>query len=147
MRPFQLTPDSLRWYLCEYRERPTYRLRQCLSDALAVAGVRVAAEGSRRAVLLIVDKHPEDHSEHSPGSVCGYLRSLQVPLFIWSTARRQLDTPWGDAEPVSCFRGYKKVAGRLFDHLARQRVVWLNGSYLPDQIELTNRATGVELVN
>jgi hypothetical protein len=144
---YRMGLQSLRWYLCEHTRRPAYRKQQRLSDALAVAGVRAAAEGSRRAVLLIVDKNPDDFSEHSAGSACGYLRSLQVPLFVWSSAKKELVTPWGDAELVNCYRRYEGVANRLFDHLSRQRVVWLNGSHLPNQLELTGKATGVQLVN
>jgi hypothetical protein len=142
---YQLTEEGLRWFLCGKRSRPDYRDQQRLSDALAVAGVRCAAGGSRRAVLLIVGESLEDHSQYPADSIRSYLQSIRVPLYVWTTARQELITPWGKADPVNCHRGFEEVAGKLHEHLQRQRIVWLNGAFLPDEIELSDQAEGISL--
>jgi hypothetical protein len=142
----KLNRDSLRWFLYQAKGYEGCNPELRLTDAVAVAGVRAAAESSRRAVLLVVDGIPEEHSEYSAEAVRRYLESLQVPLYVWSTDRKVKKTPWGEAERITTYDGFLWLSQRIEVALGKQWVVWLDGSYLPNKITLTNKAKGIELV-
>ncbi len=119
-----------------------------LAEAVAVAGMMAHGSGRRRAVLVILDAETEDPSDFSPAAVRDYLHRLRVPLYVWSTARG-LETEWGearyvgdDAEQPGSPSALSAAVRDLDRDLQRQRVVWLKGRHLPEDVELSPEADG-----
>jgi hypothetical protein len=119
----------------------------CVADTVAVAGLHAFASYRARAVvLLLIDAR--DASRHSPQDVRRFLERLRVPLFVWSlddlggeTKRR-----WGEVAPVDYDSAIEEAVHALRRSLATQRIVWVEGRFLPQEIELAQGAEGVELV-
>jgi hypothetical protein len=108
----------------------TLNLRQAgprqWADATAVAGVRAAARGHRRAVVLVVGEAP-DKSDYQPAIVRNYLAALGVPLFVWSPggALPELAARWGAVEDMSGAGRVVSGTQRIQRELARQRIAWV----------------------
>ncbi len=120
-----------------------------LADAVAVAGVVAAAGDRRRAVVLIRSGAAEDTSRFSPAVVREYLRRLGVPLFVWSIPAQDGAPPaaWGEERDVSTYKRMRGALGDLRKALQSQIVVWVEGSYLSHEIELTEKAAGLKEVS
>jgi hypothetical protein len=117
------------------------------ADAVAVAGLNAFESFGRRAVLLVLGRSSEDASTHKPAVVRRYLELLRVPLFVWSLEDRPPEgSPWGAVTAVGTRSGLRGAYARLRESLDEQRVLWVEGRYLPQEIELAGGATGVELV-
>jgi hypothetical protein len=118
------------------------------ADAVAAAGLAAMTQNRRRAVLLVLSGEEEDHSLYDPATVRHFLASLRVPLFVW-----YLGTPkpgsaaaaWGAEE---MFQTWHAAGGadRIRKELDSQRIVMVDGRYLPQSIALTPKAAGMELV-
>ena len=118
------------------------------SDAVAVAGLNAFESFGRRAVLLLLGRTVVDTGTYSPAVVKRYLEMLRVPLFVWSLAEDSPErSPWGEVSAVGTRSGLRAAYARLRESLDSQRVLWIEGRYLPQEIELTDTATGVELVH
>jgi hypothetical protein len=117
---------------------------QKLADAVAVAGVQAAAEGSPRAVLLVLSEKPRDRSRYDPDQVMGYLRSLRVPLYVWSVGNGAT-TDWGPAVRVDGPKSLRRATRSMLRELGRQWIVWVEGNHMVNQVELTGRARGFRL--
>ncbi len=117
---------------------------QRLTDALAVAGVSVASLKSRRAAVLLVGPNPTDSGDFPPRLARRYLESIQVPMVVWAT-RRTAGEAWGKARRLRSRRDVELAWLDLLESLERQRIVWVRGAHLPQQIELMP-TRGVELV-
>lgn len=118
------------------------------ADAVAVAGVSAAANGSRRAVVLALGELDRDQSVRDAGSVRRYLERIHVPLYVWSLAGQTTEAPaaaWGQYEDVSTAKGFRRAAGRVLDDLKKQSVVWLEGRHLPQDIVLTESGDGISI--
>jgi hypothetical protein len=119
----------------------------CVADAVAVAGLHAFASYRARAVVLLL-MDAGDASRHSPQEVRGFLERLRVPLFVWSlndlggeTKRR-----WGAVSPVDYDSALEEAVRAVRRSLATQRIVWIEGRFLPQEIELAEGAAGIELV-
>ena len=122
--------------------------RQQLADAVAIAGVVAATGDQRRAVLLIRSGAATDSSSFSPEIVRGYLRRLGVPLVVWSIATEEgASSAWGEQQDVSTYEQMSKALIELRKLLQSQIVVWVEGSHLRHEIELTEKATGLRPVS
>lgn len=154
--PFELFPYSqpqpdesgslVRW-LIETDPPEELRGAQRLADAVAVAGIAASSAGRRRAVVLILGQPEVDDSSLSPEAVRGFLRALKVPLHVWTTRpQTEATSRWGDAFDVSTAEGLKRGVDTLLKRLARQRIVWLDGAYLPQDVALTGSSKGVRLL-
>lgn len=119
---------------------------QRLADAVAVAGVTASANHARRAVVLVLGSEPEDAGSLGAAQTRTYLRSLRVPLLVWSTApgARPADG-WGPVADISTASALESAIDGLFEQLDRQRIVWLADYHLPQHVELTAAATGIDL--
>lgn len=120
-----------------------------LADAAAVAGLEATASGSRRAVVLVLGDETEDQSRETPRAVRRYLQAIRVPFFVWSLkspAAQPLAKAWGTVTDVSSFAQLEQAVARLKECLAAQRIVWIEGRHLPQDITLSPTVTGVELV-
>jgi hypothetical protein len=113
-----------------------------------VAGLEATASGSRRAVVLVLGDETADRSRHSPDSIRRYLQTIRVPFSVWSLkglTAQSLAKSWGEVEDVSSVDRLEKAVERLKANLAAQRVVWVQGRFLPQEITLSQKAAGIEL--
>ena len=96
------------------------------ADAVAVAGVMAAEQGTRRAVVVLLQRGYRDESARDAATVRDYLRALGVPLHVWSVgATKEQRQAWGEVWDVSTRDRLRGAANRLRDDLASQSVVWL----------------------
>jgi hypothetical protein len=117
-----------------------------LSDAVAMAGIRAAEGNGRRVVILLLGGSREDGSRFAPGEARTFLAELNVPLFVWDLSGPAADPPdgWGDIRPVDSVDDLLRAVRRVRYRLSEQRIVWLSGRLLPQEISLTEAAGGVE---
>jgi len=120
-----------------------------LSDAVAVAGIRAAEGNGRRAVILLLGQEREDGSRFSVEAARRYLSALRVPLIVWDLSGPTRDVPpgWGDSRPVDNVDDLVREVRRVRYQLDEQRIVWVNGRHLPQDIELSTKAKGIRLAN
>jgi hypothetical protein len=143
--PFALFRDGLMWLLCSVEWRPASNAPQRISDAVAVAGLYLNHSPSPRAVLLVLGTGPDRASDYSPDEVRGYLEATNVPLFVWTTSPGEHADAWGKFKVVTSPREFDQAWSSLQRHLEKQVIVWLDGAYLPNDIELSPTARGVAL--
>jgi hypothetical protein len=122
---------------------------QRFADAVAIAGLHAYAGYTRRAVVLVLGRHSEDTSRYAPALVRAYLAKIHVPLYVWSLDSRSVDrisAAWGHVDDTSTFAKLKTAFTAMRKDLDSQQMVWLEGRHLPQDIVLSERASGVELV-
>ncbi|TNF72761.1 MAG: hypothetical protein EP299_09225 [Acidobacteria bacterium] len=125
---------------------PDPRDKQRLADAVAVAGITATGGRSRRAVVLYLGDQRQDDSNLTAAQVRRFLERLQVPLYVWTTTRpKDLESTWGKASKVVSYAQIEGAWRRLKKDLERQRVVWVSGIHLPQEIELAPEAEGFSL--
>ena len=118
-----------------------------LVDAVAVAGLLAHRNSRRRAVVLITTGDALDASRLEPGRVRAYLERLGVPLVVWNPKRGETEAGrWGAARNVSTRSLLDGAYRDLTRMLDRQRVVWVEGLHLPQEIALGPGVEAVELV-
>ena len=115
-----------------------------LADAVGVAALSAAAGNRPRAVLLLV-AGPEDASAMPVEWVRHYLASLRVPLFVWARGRK-VASAWGKVDVLTTVGDLKSAVERLTSAVENQRIVWLEGSHLPQSVSLSPKARRVTLV-
>lgn len=147
-RAFSMNLDGgLHWILT--RVLPGQELgkgAQRLADAVAVAGLQAMGGNRPRAVVLLLGPSPQDASRYDPAAVRRYLAAIRVPLFVWRVgAGAPARTAWGDAEDVSTLPGLRSAVSALKEELASQRIVWVEGTRLPQSISLSPSVKGLEL--
>lgn len=118
-----------------------------MADAVAVAGLRAAEGNGRRAVVVLLGAQREDGSRFSPAIARQYLADLHVPLEVWDVSGPVADPPpgWGDLRPVDNVDDLIRAVRRVRVQVEDQRVVWLSGRYLPQEIMLAPAAAGISL--
>ena len=142
------------WLLSNVLQPPSLTGEQRLADAVAVAGAIAARRNRRRAVVLVLDEDTRDASRLEAPLVRRYLEALMVPLVVWSSGIRAgvgvkdgtvkgaagKSTAWGDSHDVSSLAGLEKAVTDLTRMLDRQRLVWIEGLHLPQDITLVGDA-------
>ncbi len=118
---------------------------QALADSVASAGALAAAGNRPRAVVLLLAGSQEDDSTIPPAGARAYLEDMHVPLFVWSLLKGGAAGEWAPAEDVSSRSLMDRAAERLRERLSAQRIVWLEGAYLPQRIRLAEGVKGVHL--
>ncbi|MES1240677.1 MAG: hypothetical protein ABUT39_03565 [Acidobacteriota bacterium] len=150
-RVFSVLDGGLHWVLTSVQPNHDQMGKgpQRLADAVAVAGLQAMAGNGPRAVVLLVGPNPEDRSRYDPATVRRYLAAIRVPLFVWKVGEGPvsgaLSTAWGDAEDVSTLPGLRAAFAGLKGELGSQRIVWVEGTHLPQAISLSPAAQGLEL--
>jgi len=137
------------WRIERRTDVSTSDLPMRIADAVAVAGLQAAAENRRRAVLLVLSGDEKDASTYDPARVRRYLAALRVPLVVWTLEKPAPGSPaeaWGPSASISLSQALYKAAGELRDLLDSQRIVLVDGRYLPQSIALSPQASGLELV-
>jgi hypothetical protein len=148
-RDFDARDGGLLWFLARFVPLVDEPSAQRLADAVAVAGLQTLSANRRRAVLLVLSANPTDASSSDPAMVRRYFEAIRVPLAVWTLGNpaAPMATAWGGAENVSSLGRMRKAFSRLERDLASQRIVWIDGRYLPQSIGLSAEAGAVfELV-
>ena len=147
---------------------------QWLADAVAVAGLHAAALRRPRAVLLVLGAEPGEAGRHTAEQARQLLRAVRVPLFVWyvgepppepeegaSPAARTYALAryeegreerlasagrlWGEVTDIDTVAELVPAARALRRSLEGQRVVWIDGLWLPREVSLAPGA-GVRFV-
>jgi hypothetical protein len=151
-------PDQLVRVLLRSNWGGSSPAHQRLADAVSVAGL-VASERNRpRAVVVLLGSPAADPSQLRPADVRHYLRTIGVPLFVWSTRRAAWSAAegavaggaasaegWGEIVDVSTPMRLLRAVREVREELSRQAVLWVEGIHLPQWIELRPPPPGVEL--
>jgi hypothetical protein len=129
------------WLLSNFKALRRDPAEQQLADAVAVAGLNALARNRRRAVVLVLGEAPSDSSRIAWSKVIDYLRLVRVPLYVWSPFEHPGDSPWGEIEDVSTPTRFRAAVDRLSTEIDRQRIVWIEGRHLPQEIEMAVEPT------
>ncbi|NOZ79686.1 MAG: hypothetical protein GXP48_11005 [Acidobacteria bacterium] len=150
--PVRITRRSrLAWLLLRHPSGKPGVSGRHLADAVAVAGMTAVRSEHRRVVVLCLAGAKTDRSVNSVAAVRTYLKALRVPLEVWDF-RKGAGTglvdgsPWGALVPIGSKRQFVHAVKRLKKMLARQRIVWVEGECLPQEITLGPAAHGIRLV-
>jgi hypothetical protein len=113
--------------------------------AVAVAGLTAAAREERRAVVLLVGPEASDESSLSAEDAVRFLQRLHVPFAVWSVAEQAspVAARFGAVLDASSRSRFESATKALSKRIDRQRIVWVEGSFLPHEVETTARASGV----
>jgi hypothetical protein len=118
---------------------------QRLADAVAVAAMTASSRNRRRAVVHVLGGETPDQSQLTPTMVRTYLASLRVPLFVWTVEGTGAEE-WAEVVDASSLKKLERAVKDLTQSLDRQRIVWLDGVHLPQEISLAPQAAGFSLV-
>lgn len=135
-------------WLMTAAQQPAFSVEeQRLADAV-VAGMTAAGHGRRRAVILLLSEEPRDASQFAPETVRRYLSRLGVPLFVWSVGKvpPEVEEAWGEVRSVLRESWFRSAVQEVSGALERQRIVWVEGLHLPQEITLSGDVEGVRLV-
>lgn len=137
------------WLLAAAQQPPFALDEQRLADAVAVAGMTSSARGRRRAVVLLLGDDPADASQFSAPAVRDYLDHLRVPLFVWTIDEptERMRAEWGEVARIDRERWMRRAVRKLSRTLERQRILWIEGLHLPQDVALSDRASGLVLVD
>jgi hypothetical protein len=113
------------------------------ADAVAVAGLRASQSQRPRAVILVLSGDAADPSQMRPAGTIAYLRSLGVPLYVW-TLGDQATGAWGKATDISSRSKLDSAIAALQRDLDAQRILWVKGDYLVSEVEM--RSGGAEML-
>jgi hypothetical protein len=146
LQPFDIKRWGMAWLSTHIVSPEAAVNGQRLSEAVALAGLRAAADGCPRAVVLVLGEDAVDSSRFGPQMVREYLRTVRVPLVVWSTLREGPPSPWGPAESVTGVDGLEQASRRLLKGLRLQWIVWVKGLHPLHEIELAENDKGIRLV-
>lgn len=114
--------------------------KQRLGEAVAVAGYRAYGSGRPAAVVLLVGPEPADAGPLSPAAVRAYLAALGVPFHVWSLSGGRGAGEWGATVEIRTFLELENAVIGLRRDLERQRLVWLSGVGLPQEVRFADCA-------
>lgn len=124
-----------------------------LGSAVALAGLMAQSSHRPRAVVLMLGEGQNEVGDISPEVARGFLRDLGVPLHVWAFEPLPPNSGWGDIQSLGsqddigeAKQRFGRLANDLARQLRRQRLVWLEGRYLPREIELVPDVEDVRLV-
>ena len=131
-----------------YRQQAP-RPKSSIASAVAIAGLTAASSSRRRAVVLVAENLADAELERV-ASVVRYLEVLRVPLYVWTLGADAAPGPWpkarhlGDLENAQrTRRALDRALSDLRSELDSQRIVWIEGRYLPQNISLAPDARGL----
>ncbi len=119
-----------------------------LSSAVAVAGLAAYRGRNRRAVVIVPGSKASADPSLTPDQARRYLERLHVPLYVWNPeagSAPHLDA-WGEVRQVGNLKALAAAFEELSELLDQQWIVWLDGRHLPQEIELSEKAEGFELL-
>jgi hypothetical protein len=129
---------------------PSERLapHQSLASATAIAAAEAAKTGRPRAVVLLLGTGTDNGAGCTPEEVIAYMRALRVPLFVWRSDPRPASREsrrWGPGAAVGTLRELAANSNTVRKFVRRQRTVWIEGTWLPNEITLEDAPDGVAL--
>jgi hypothetical protein len=118
-----------------------------MADGVAVAGLRAAEGNGRRVVVVLLGGRREDGSRIAPEVARRFLAELRVPLEVWDLSGPAAEPPsgWGELRPVDNVDDLLRAVRRVRTLAGEQRIVWLAGRHLPQEITLSPAAAGISL--
>jgi hypothetical protein len=148
---------------------------QWLADAVAVAGSHAAALRRPRAVLLVLGSELGEDGRHTAEQARQLLAAVRVPLFVWylgepppepvdgeSRAARTYALAryaagrqerlasagrlWGEVTEIETVAELVAAARTLRRSLEGQRVIWIDGLWLPREVALAPGSRGVRFL-
>ncbi len=139
-REFTGEDGGFYWVLMQARPTTQTAGPQRLADAVAAGSVLVARRKRRRAIVLILGEQPQDASDLTPSQVQRFLTTLRVPLFVWSTGSSEdlFAREWRSVTEISSLSELDRAVKQMYQQLERQRIVWIGGLHLPQDIELSS---------
>ncbi len=151
---FPISPDfppakgGVYWLLVRVRQPGLTKGEHHLAEAVAVAGLASSARRRGRAVVLILSSEPRDVGQFTPAQTRRYLERLRVPFFLWTPDEQPSPAlaEWGEPVDVSSLSKLVGAVSELDKVLDSQWIVWLEGTYLPQEITLSPAAEGITLV-
>ena len=145
---FTPVDGTIGWLATRRLEWPAFsRKGQRIADAVAVAGLSAAEQERRRAVVLLLGPEAEDGSLLTPAEATSFLAHLQVPLFVWSIGRTASPEArrWPAGTSIQTARQFDGAVSALLESLSSQRIVWVEGTWLPQTVVPAASAAGVRL--
>jgi hypothetical protein len=126
-----------------------YTMSACprLSDAVVTAGLVAAAWSHPRAVVLVLTGNPDASVRPVPHAL-SFLADLGVPLVVWTAggAAPETASAWGGGRDVKTLKELRAAVRALDTVVAEQRIIWIEGIYLPQSVSLGPSApAGVEI--
>jgi hypothetical protein len=119
------------------------------AEAVAVGGLDAARDNHRRAVIAIASLYDLASSSTLAAPIRAYLRTLGVPLLLWTPDKQvalRYNGPWGRIEYLSLADDRLLEAKTMLrKNLERQRIIWVEGTFLPQEIELARSDLGLAL--
>lgn len=157
--PTQLFPSSPYYFTAEHGGIP-YLLRsytmsfgekapERIADAVAVAALQATGGTQPRAVVLLCSDDSPDESQFPAAAVREYLKRIGVPLFVWCIGAgtcADARSRWGEIEEIATDTDLRRAVSRLKSDLKRQRIVWVEGSWLAQDVSLRFPIAGVRLL-
>jgi hypothetical protein len=148
-RRFERSNNGFRWLLTSVSSPMTSPYLR-YADAVAVAGLQALARQHPRAIVLVVGDSFRDSSTLTAAQVRAFVASIGVPLFVWSLAdAASLPAAAKEWAPLSDITTAVKLGDAVRDlrrAIDSQRIVWLAGDLLPQEVHLTPKAAGVQLL-
>jgi hypothetical protein len=145
---FTPVDGTIGWFGTRRLEWPSFsRKGQRIADAVAVAALSAAEQERRRAVVLLLGPDAEDGSLLSPAEAAGFLAHLRVPLFAWSIGRTASPEArrWPTGPTIQTARQFDAAVSALLESLSRQRIAWVEGTWLPQTVVPAASAAGIRL--
>jgi hypothetical protein len=148
-RSFDRSRGGFRFLLTSV-SAPTSTSKMRFADAVSVAGLQALSKQRRRAVVLIVGRSYHDESRLTPKQSREYLASIGVPLFVWSLADSASLPPeaaaWGDIVLIENIAKLRDAVRALSRTLDAQRIVWIDGDFLPNEVRMKTSISGVKML-
>jgi hypothetical protein len=148
-RSFDKSRGGFRFLLTSV-SAPASSPKMRFADAVGVAGLQALAKQRRRAVVLIIGRSYHDESQLTPKQTRDFLDGIGVPLFVWSLADAASLPPeaaaWGSVASIDTYPKLRDAVRTLARVIDAQRIVWIAGDYLPQEIRATSKAAGIALL-
>jgi len=117
---------------------------QQVADAVAIAGLQAAGSGRPRVVVLVIGDKSPDASLFGIEPTQRFLRALNVPLVVWVTDPSAAER-WGNGTLIKTPKQFSRASSEVIDLLKHQRVVWLEGMFLPGDVTLNPDQSGIRI--
>ena len=86
--------------------------------------------------MLILGEADEDRSRMRPKEAIAYLRSLGVPLYVWSLGDPAAARGWEEVTDISSRPKLDGAIASLRKQLDAQRILWVDGDYLVSELNV-----------
>lgn len=118
-----------------------------IADAVVVAALSAAEAARKRGVVLLLGPRSRDAGLLTPEEAGRFLSRAGIPLRVFSLGSRKSreSRRWGDARTVRSLEELHRAVAEQVEALDRQRIVWVEGAHLPQDVALGPAARGIRL--